>query len=90
MVLLSQGLTVVYEAIWRASAVTLRQRVMRRGHHFTLLGSDGEQNLGQTPPLELTEYLAGGVSTFREQRGPKRDDRAHREGRCLGSFKMEM
>lgn len=59
-------------------------------HHLTLLGSDGEQNLGQTSPLELTEYLAGGVSTFGEQWGPKRDGEAHREGRSLASFKMEM
>lgn len=70
--------------------MTLRHRGMRRVHPLTLLGSDGEQNLGQTPPLELTEYLAGGVSTFGEQGGPKQDDRAHGEGRCLGSFKMEM
>lgn len=57
--------------------MTLRHRGIRRVHPLTLLCSDGEQNLGQTSPLELTKYLAGGVSTFGEQGGPKRDGRAH-------------
>lgn len=70
--------------------MTLRHRGIRRVHPLTLLCSDGEQNLGQTSPLELTKYLAGGVSTFGDKGGPKRDGRAHREGCCLGSFKMEM